>query len=176
MFLISQVQINGKAPTHRFCFHYGTQTTCNHLNAQSLEEEMETRSTVLIPMERHSVELMICTSPTMPTATKALSATLVTHTNHQQDINSTLLKPSRCLLVATTSHPQKSKYFTEAFFKKRKRNHIIDLVTIFITRQGRSDIFLRAKMQLFKTALKSSSSLRRKKCEISLSLHILGQH
>ena len=65
------------------------------------------------PSEQHLVEVMICTSMTMPAVTQAHIATLVTHTNPHQDTNITPHKPSHCLLVATTSHQQKLKCFTE---------------------------------------------------------------
>ena len=74
---------------------------------------MATQSAVIFRTEQHLVEVMIWSSVTMPTLTKARIVTLATHTNHQLGIRITLNKPSRCLLVATPSHQQKLKYFTE---------------------------------------------------------------
>ena len=71
------------------------------------------QSTVILRTEHYLVEVMICTSLTMPTLSKARIVTLATHTKHQLGISITLHKPSRCLLVATSSHQQKLKYSTE---------------------------------------------------------------
>ena len=74
---------------------------------------MSTQSAVLLHTEQHLVGVVICTSLTMPTLTKARIVTLATHTSHQLGISLALHKPSRCLLVAPTSHQQKLKYSTE---------------------------------------------------------------
>ena len=74
---------------------------------------MVTQSTVILHTEQHLVKVLTCTSITMPTLTNTRIVTLATHTSHQLDISITLHKPSRCLLVATSSHQQKLKYFTE---------------------------------------------------------------
>ena len=74
---------------------------------------MAAQSTVILHTEQYLVEVMICSSITMPTLTKARIVTLATHTCHQLGISMALHKPSRCLLVATSSHQQKLKYFTE---------------------------------------------------------------
>ena len=76
---------------------------------------MVTQSTVILRTEQHLVEVMIWSSLTMPTLTKAHVVTLATHTSHQLGIGITLHKPSRCLLVANTSHQQKLKYSTEYY-------------------------------------------------------------
>ena len=73
---------------------------------------MVTQSSVILRTEYYLV-VMICTSLTMPTLTKARVVTLATHTSHQLGISITPHKPSRCLLVAKTSHQQKLKYSTE---------------------------------------------------------------
>ena len=74
---------------------------------------MVTQSTVVLRTEQYLVEVMICGSLTMPTPTKTRIVTLAAHTKHQLGIRITLHKPSRCLLVAATSHQQKLKYSTE---------------------------------------------------------------
>ena len=77
---------------------------------------MAKQYSVILRTEQHSVEFMICTSITMPTLTKArIMLTLAAHTSHQLGISIALNKPSRCLLVAATSHQQKLKYFTEHY-------------------------------------------------------------
>ena len=73
---------------------------------------MATQSTVILRTEHHLVEVVICASLAMPTLTKARIVILAAHTN-QLGISMALNKPSRCLLVAATSHQQKLKYFTE---------------------------------------------------------------
>ena len=75
---------------------------------------MEKQSTVILRTEQHLVEVMISTSITMPTLTKArIVFTLAAPISHQLGISIALNKPSRCLLVAATSHQQKLTYFTE---------------------------------------------------------------
>ena len=74
---------------------------------------MVTQSTVILRTEQHLVEVMICTSLTMPTLTNTRIVALATHTKHQLGISVALHKPSRCLLVSATSNQQKLKYFTE---------------------------------------------------------------
>ena len=76
---------------------------------------MAKQSSVILRTEQHSVEVMMCTSLTMATLSNTRIVTLATHTNHQLGISLTLHKPSRCLLVATSSHLQKLKYFTEYY-------------------------------------------------------------
>ena len=109
----SLVQEITKVPTFHFCSHYETPTTCNHSNVPSLTVKMPTQSTVILCTEQHLVEVMICTSLTMPTLTEARIVTLATHTSHQLSISMALNKPSRCLLVASASHQQKLKFFIE---------------------------------------------------------------
>ena len=72
-----------------------------------------TQSSVNLRSEHHLVEVVICTSLTMPTPTKTRIVTLATHTNHHLGISTALHRPGHCLLIATNSHQQKLKYFTE---------------------------------------------------------------
>ena len=74
---------------------------------------MVMQSTVILHGEQYLLEVVIWPSLTMPTLTKTRVVTLATRTSHQLGISVTLHKPSRCLLVANTSHQQKLKYSTE---------------------------------------------------------------
>ena len=115
IFFFSQVQRSIKVPMCHFSSHCEILPTYNHSNVRSSTVKMAKQSSVILRMEQHSVEVMICTSLTMATLSKTRIVTLATHTNHQLGISLTLHKPSRCLLVATSSHQQKLKYFTEYY-------------------------------------------------------------
>ena len=114
IFFFSQFQRRTKVATCHFSFHCEILPTCNHSNVRSSTVKMAKQSSVILRTEQHSVEVMICTSLTMATLSKTRIVTLATHTNHQLGISLTLHKPSR-LLVATSSHQQKLKYFTEYY-------------------------------------------------------------
>ena len=112
-YFFPQVQDSAKLPTSHFCSHYETLTTCSHSNVPSFTIKIAGQSSVILRTEQYLVQVVICTSLTMPTLTKTHIVTLARHTNHQLGIGMALHKPDRCLLVATTSHQQKLKHFIE---------------------------------------------------------------
>ena len=69
LYFFPQVQHSTKLPTTHFCSHYETLITCNHLNVRSLTVKMATQSSVILRTEQYLVEVMICSSITMPTLT-----------------------------------------------------------------------------------------------------------
>ena len=127
IFFFSQFQRSTKVPTCHFSSHCEILPTCNHSNVRSSTVKMAKQSSVILRTEQHSVEVMICTSLTMATLSKTRIVTLATHTNHQLGISLTLHKPSRCLLLAATSHQQKLKYFAKHYDILREETRILKL-------------------------------------------------
>ena len=119
IFFLSLFQRSTKVPACHFSSHCEILPTCNHSNVRSSTVKMAKQSTVTVILrtEQHLVVVMISTSITMSTLTKAriVFTALAAHTSHQLGISIALNKPSCCLLVAVTSHQQKLNYFTEYY-------------------------------------------------------------